>query len=67
MSERVLYFRHPLSELDKMVESCAEAVAEAKKREAAGSAASTSQNGSAGADGESAQVMSSDTAVEAKA
>ena len=33
MSRRILFFRHTLSELDDMVESCCQAVAEAKKRE----------------------------------
>lgn len=38
MSRRILFFRHSVSELDQMVESCSQAVAEAKRRQGVGAA-----------------------------
>jgi hypothetical protein len=68
MSRRILFFRHTLAELDEMVESCSEAVAEAKKREACGSGPPSGQDSSAGAAEESTLRQSSDdTAVESQA
>jgi len=37
MSRRILFFRHSLSELGELVQSCKDAVTEAKAREAAAS------------------------------